>query len=336
MKSEQPPSLDDVLRELKKKLNTLWKNNPASQSSPDKQISGGAIATFVAIVLFFVWFLSGIFLVNSAEKAIILHFGRYTETKGPGLHWIPVFVYSRYVVNVEKLSTYEYNAELLTKEGNIAVVNATVQYRIDNVHNYLFHVSDPKQLLQQATASVMANVVQQGVADPAKITALLQQTLAPYQMGMVITDVAMKLSSPLDTNNDATSYANQTIAQARDKTAPLLSAAKVYQDQTIANAKAAVAPFLALLPVYQQSPEATRERLYSEAMQKVLMQSSVIVLDVTKNNNVVYLPLDKLAAQVADVAAKPTEKTSSVSVSLFPPRPSRPSYSSGVNNNVQN
>lgn len=331
---DQAPSLDEVLRELKKKLNTLWKNNPASSSSPYKQISGGAIAIFVAIVLFFVWFLSGVFIVNSAEKAIILHFGRYTETKGPGLHWVPVFVYSRYVVNVEKISTYTYHTELLTKDNNIAVADAAVQYRIDNIHNYLFHVSDPKQILQQATASVVANSVQKNIVDQAKITDLLQQTLAPYQMGIVVTDVTVKLSSPLDTNNDAVNYANQAIAQARDKTAPLLAAAKTYQEQMVANAKTAVAPFLALLPIYKESPEATRERLYTETMQNVLTKSSVVFLDVSKNSNIV-LPIEKMVAQVNETASS-APAPSGVSVSLFPARPSRPSYSGNGAANVQN
>ncbi len=43
------------------------------------------------VFLFALWVLSGFFIVSPAEQAVIVRLGRYTETLGPGPHWIPRF-----------------------------------------------------------------------------------------------------------------------------------------------------------------------------------------------------------------------------------------------------
>ena len=58
--------------------------------------------------------------------------------------------------------------------------------------------------------------------------------------------------------------------------------------------------FEQLLTEYQRAPEVTRERLYIDAMQSVLSSSSKVLVDVEGGNNILYLPLDKLAARASE------------------------------------
>ena len=46
---------------------------------------------------------------------------------------------------------------------------------------------------------------------------------------------------------------------------------------------------------YRKAPEVTRERLYLDAVQEVYTQTSKVMVDVEGGNNMMYLPLDKLA-----------------------------------------
>jgi len=49
------------------------------------------------------------------------------------------------------------------------------------------------------------------------------------------------------------------------------------------------------LAEYQKAPEVTRERLYLDAMQQVMANTNKVLVDVEGGNNVMYLPLDKMA-----------------------------------------
>ena len=55
--------------------------------------------------------------------------------------------------------------------------------------------------------------------------------------------------------------------------------------------------FNKLLAEYQKAPKVTRDRLYIDAMQGVLSNSTKIMVDVEGGNNLLYLPLDKIMEQ---------------------------------------
>ena len=52
---------------------------------------------------------------------------------------------------------------------------------------------------------------------------------------------------------------------------------------------------------YQKAPEVTRERLYLDAVEDVMTQSTKILLDTEGGNNMLYLPLDKIVQQSGSV-----------------------------------
>lgn len=365
-KQSGPPDLEAALRKLRQKLMQLFPANKRGGSNMFKGgnsgggMPGGALLAkikgagigMVVLVLLILWLFWGIFIVNPAEQAVIVRFGKYVGTVGPGPHWLPQFIEAAYPINEQKISTYSYDAEMLTKDENIVSVAVAVQYRIGDARSYLFNVVDPEESLQQATASALRQVIghtnltdvltsgreqiRQSVQDQ------ITKILARYNTGLLVTDVAMQpAKAPEEVKdafddaikaqedeqryeNQAQSYAMQVEPIAKGQAQRLLADAGAYQQQVVLHAKAETAPFLALLPGYIKAPAVTRERLYLETIESVLANSNKVLVDGQgANNSMFYLPLDKLTA----TAVKQT--TPAITVEN-PPATATPTTSSNV------
>lgn len=342
-----PPDLDEVLNRLHKKLNELF------NKGSDKKSGGAATPSFggngsvvglisIAIVIVVVWALSGFFIVDPAERAVVLRFGKYVETLNAGLHWIPRFIESKYVVDVQKISSYTYEAQMLTKDANIVSVSISVPYRIDNLENYLFKVANPIESLHQATASALRQVIGRTTLDEVltsgrekvrqEVKQQLTNILARYNTGIIITDVALQSAKAPDEVKDAfddaikaqedeqrfvnqaQAYAMQVGPIAKGTAQRILQEAKAYQQQVVLGAKADIARYLAILPLYKSAEQVTRDRLYIDAIEQVLNNTSKIIVDAGNGSNVMYLPLDKMvqssaARENAAVSATKSEMT---------------------------
>jgi membrane protease subunit HflK len=326
-KKQGPPDLDELLRNFIKKINTILGSKQVSNHSnkPRFEVNSLNLGIGLGLAFFLVlWFLAGIFIVSPAEQAVILRFGKYVETLGPGPHWIPRLLESKYVLNVQQIAEFPYQAEMLTKDENIVSVEMTVQYRIDNPRDYLFNVTDPNSSLRQAAASALRQVVGNTTLDDIltsgrqkvaqEVAEQITKTLSIYQPGIQIADVTLQSAKPPEAVTDAFDdaikaredeqrFINQAYAYA-EKITPighgqasrLLEAAAAYQQQVVLDAKAATAKYLAVLPVYQQNPQVTRQRMYIDAIESVLTKSNKILVDVKGGQNIIYLPLDKIVA----------------------------------------
>lgn len=334
---DQPPDLDEALKQLQSKLKKLFSNGKPKSGGPSKFNKGGseggagaslpdgsplAIVLLVAAAVF-LWALSGIFIIDPAEKAVILRFGRYVETVGPGPHWIPRLISSKVVVNVDRILDYSYSAQMLTQDENLVSVALVVQYRIANLEDYLFSVADPIDSLKQATSSALRQVIGATRLDQiitegrelwgANVQESLISILGSYKTGIKIVNVSPQPARAPENVQDAfddaikaqedekrfkeqaQAYEAQVVPIAEGNAKRITAEAKAGAEQAVLQAKGAVAEFLALLPEYLRSPQVTSQRLYLETMQRVLSRSSTIVVD-GKAGNLLYLPLDKLGA----------------------------------------
>ena len=156
----QPPDLDEALRRIHEKLKkAFFGGTGRSDKKSSSNSSGGLFAAMVLLIAFIIWVLSGIFIVDPAEQAAILRFGKYVETVGPGPHWIPRIISSKIIMNVDRVLDYAYSAQMLTSDENLVAVSLAVQYRIGDLQQYLFNVANPEESLQQATSSALRQVV---------------------------------------------------------------------------------------------------------------------------------------------------------------------------------
>lgn len=351
-KITKPKDLDDALNQLQKKFSSLFTKKSGSNSSSSNKSAFFGVG-MIAVALIVVWFVTGFFVVQAAEKSVVLRFGKYETTLGAGLHWIPRFIDSETTVDVQKVHTYTYpnsnDALMLTKDQNIVAVAITVQYKVSNPQDFLYNVVNPINSMQQATASALRQVIGQMNLDEILTTGReqlrqdvktqLDETLQRYHSGLEITNVLLKSAQAPDevkaafddaikAQEDEKRYINQAQAYAM-KVEPIaegqaqriLTAAKAYQQSIVLNAKANVAAFLALLPEYKLSPEVTRERMYLDAMQHVFTKSSKIVVDSGNGtNNLLYLPIEKMinAAENSKQNEANQEDAASVTPSNIP------------------
>lgn len=320
----QPPDLDEALKRFQDKLKKTFfggSNQPEGEAPSSR--GGGLLAILAALIVFILWALSGIFIVDPAEQAVILRFGKYVETVGPGPHWIPRIISSKIVQNVDRVSDFSYSAQMLTKDENLVAVSVVVQYRIGDLEDYLFNVSDPQESLQQATSSALRQVVGTTTFDQIitegreawgnSVHDNLVKILNQYKTGIVIVNVSPQPARAPENVQDAfddaikaredekrfkeqaLAYQAKVVPIAEGNAKRILEEAQAEAQQSILKAKGDIAEFLALLPEFTQSPAVTSERMYLEMMQQVLSKSSKVIVD-GKSGNLLYLPLDKLAS----------------------------------------
>lgn len=318
----QPPDLDEALKQFQAKLKKILTGGktkkPFNVSNPKP---AGVLAGLIGVTLFLLWALSGIFIVDPAEQAVILRFGKYVETVGPGPHWIPRFIETKTVVNVDRVSDYSYSAQMLTKDENLVAVSLAVQYRLNDLEAYLFNVSDPQESLQQATSSALRQVVGTTTLDELitegreawgkNVQDTLVKILDSYKTGIVILTVSPQPARAPENVQDAFddaikaqedekrfkeqayAYRARVVPIAKGNAERILAEARADAEKVVLKAQGEVAEFLALLPEYNKSPQVTSQRMYYETMQKVLSQTTKILVE-GKSGNLLYLPLDKL------------------------------------------
>ncbi|AHE66368.1 FtsH protease activity modulator HflK [Legionella oakridgensis] len=322
----QPPDLDEALKRLQDKLKKtfLGGSGKSDEERSGSNSGGGILAVIILLVAFILWALSGIFIVDPAEKAAILRFGKYVKTVGPGPHWIPRLISSKVVVNVDRVSDYSYAAQMLTKDENLVSVALVVQYRIGDLEEYLFNVADPIESLQQATSSALRQVIGQTTLDEiitegreawgSSVQESLIHILSGYKTGIVVVNVSPQPARAPENVQDAfddaikaqedekrfkeqaRAYEAQVVPIAEGNAKRILAEAKAFSEQAVLRAKGETAEFLELLPEYLNSPFVTGERMYLDAMQQVLSSTSKIIVD-GKSGNLLYLPLEKLIGQ---------------------------------------
>ncbi|MGA2655032.1 MAG: FtsH protease activity modulator HflK [Gammaproteobacteria bacterium] len=331
---QQPPDLDEVLRKMQERLNNVFGGRGNRKSRPENvadirppSASRFGVGLIIAVLLA-IYVLSGIYIVKPAERAVVFQFGRYVKEVGPGPHWVPLFIRSKEIVNVERIMDSTHSSRMLTSDENIIVVQLAVQYKVNNLPNYLFNVIDPNRSLKEATDSAIRQVVGQSTLDDVlterrseirdEIRKQIEETLAIYQSGLLITDVNLQPARPPEEVKDAfddaikaqedeerlinlaNAYRRRVLPTAEGQSQRILADARAYGAEVKLRAQADIERFNRLLPQYKNAPEVTRERLYLDTMEKVLGRVSKIVIDNPNGQQVMYLPLDQFMKKSSD------------------------------------
>jgi membrane protease subunit HflK len=317
--------LDDVIRNIQRRLSALFGRGSGSgggggQTSPSFGKGLGSVLVLIGAV----WIGSGIYRVDAQERAVILRFGKYLQTTGPGYNWhLPWPIERKIIVNVSRQYSVIDDASMLTADTNLVEVKSAVQYTQPDPLKLLFKVRDVEETLTQVSESAMREAVGQASLDKAlafdptiteRARFLLQRTLDNYDMGIRIlsvnlTDVNVP-EAVQDAQRDAIKadkdrqryqqeaelYRNDVLPRARGAAAKELQDAEAYRLQVLALAQGDTARFDQVLSQYERAPAVTRERMYLETMENVYKNSRKVVVDTKGSNSMIYLPLDKLIA----------------------------------------
>ena len=319
-----PPDLDELLRKLTERLGNLFGGRGGGGRAQGRKGGAGGPAVWLLVVAaVLVWLGSGIYIIDPGEAGVVLRFGAYARTTGPGPHWhapYPIEAVER--VNVTEIRTAQHKATMLTQDENIVEVEVAAQYLIESPEDYLFQVRLPDVTLRQVMESALREVVGRSKMDyilaegraevAAKTRQLMQAILQEYKTGLLITALNMQQAQPPAAvqdafadaikaredearfRNEAQAYANGILPQARGEAARLRQEAIAYRDSITENAQGEADRFVKLLGAYRQAPEVTRERLYLETVEKILAESGKVLVDVQEGNNLFYMPLDQL------------------------------------------
>jgi len=127
------------------------------------------------------------------------------------------------------------------------------------------------------------------------ISKVTMQNAQPPEQVQAAFDDAVRASQDRERQkNEGQAYANDVIPKARGASARLQEEAEGYRQRVIEQAEGDASRFRQVVTEYNKAPQVTRDRLYIEAMQQILSNSSKVLVDQKGGNNLLYLPLDKL------------------------------------------
>ncbi len=361
-----PPDLDDIFRKLSNKLNGLGKGKSGgtgggSSQEPNKPVSGRILGIAVAAIVI-LWAATGFYTIKEAERGVVTRFGEFSHLVEPGLNWKPTFIDSVRPVNVEAVRELAASGVMLTSDENVVRVEMNVQYRITDPEHYLYSVTSADDSLRQATDSALRGVIGKYTMDKILTEGRtiirndtqreIEETVRPYNMGITLLDVNFQTARPPEEVKssfddaiaareneqqyirEAEAYSNEVQPRANGQAQRILEEARAYKTQTVLEAQGEVARFAKLLPEYKAAPAITRERLYIEAMEKVLSNTRKVLVN-DKGNSLMVLPLDQMLKGGAQAPAASSGNSVTENLLRLPPASSAPSTSSRVNTTSQ-
>jgi membrane protease subunit HflK len=213
---------------------------------------------------------------------------------------------------------------MLTGDENIVDVDFTVFWLVKpkGAADFQFNIQRPQGTVRAVAESAMREII--GRSDYSNVTTvarqkieadvqkLMQEVLDGYRSGIQIQQVQLQKVDPpaqvIDAFrdvqaaradleravNEAQTYANRIVPEAKGRASQILQSAEAYAKQTVFEARGQTARFLKVYEEYAKAPDVTRQRLYLETMERLFGATHPIIMDSAGNNVVPYLPLDQL------------------------------------------
>ena len=342
-----PPDLDEVVRNLQRRLSALFGGGGGPRSVGTSGPGRGFGIGTIALVALAIWAFTGLYQVDAAERGIVLRFGKHVTTTMPGLRWhLPWPIETRQLVNIQTIDSFSETTRMLTADENLVDINLEVQFRRAIPLDYAFNVESPDTTLREVSESAIREIIGRSKLDyvlesgrldiVVRTKELIQRTIDAYKTGIEVTsvnlqdvrvpnEVATAQADAIRAREDrdrfsleAQAYANDIIPRARGAAVRQVQEAQAYRARKIAEAEGEAQRFVTLLAEYQRAPAVTRERLYIETIESVLASSKKVVIDSRGNGNLLYLPIDKLLEQsrrtrveASDAAAERPASTNS-------------------------
>lgn len=196
------------------------------------KIKPGHIWTALIILVVIIALLTGIFIVDQTEDAVVTRFGRLHRTVGPGLSYkVPLGIEKAFKIPTKVVQTMQFGfrtdqpgvttvysqadfsqeSEMLTGDLNIVDVTWIIQYRISDPVAWLFNVDDTQvsrteDNRQKTIRDISQSVVNQLVGDRAildvigsertaievEAAEMIQTVLNKYEIGINLTTVKLQ------------------------------------------------------------------------------------------------------------------------------------------------
>lgn len=326
--NQGPPDLDEALKKFQDKLNGMLGGSGKKSGGGSGKSGGGkprnsfALPGLLVIVALAIWAASGFYLVDQSERGVVLRFGEYQGIVEPGLQWNPPLIDDVRMVNVTRVRSVSQTQSMLTRDENIVEVEISAQYQVANPRDFVLNVRDPALSIENALDSALRHVV--GGTDMIDIltsgreilgssvasrlqtyldaygagirlqTINIESTSAPAPVIDAFDDVIRAREDRQRTINEGMAYANAIIPAAQGQAQRVVEQGQGYRESVVAEAQGQANRFNALLTEYRNAPEIMRERMYLDAIEEVFGSTPKVLLDVSENAPLMYLPLDQM------------------------------------------
>lgn len=265
-----------------RKENTNFNGTQTEQSkweadSKEKKIflkGGISSILFIGLLIFLA---TGIYQVGPDEEAVLLRFGKYSKTTGPGMHWYyPAPIGKKYVVKTTKVYRVEVGFKTLdigppakyqdipeeslmfTGDENMIDVDFSVQYKISNLKDYLFNVKNQYQTIKNASESALRQVVgskgieetltvgKEGIQEETREK--LKEILSGYKAGVMIIGLQLQDVGP----PQEVMQAFKEVANAREDRSRFINEANGYRNDIIPSARGQASQILNKAEAYKE------------------------------------------------------------------------------------
>ncbi len=265
----RPPSFEEMLRRSQNRFRRVLPGG----------FGTGTGVGLVALAIFVIWLASGFYVVRPDEVGVVLRFGAYARTTGPGLNYhLPDPIESALTPKVTRVNRIdigfrsEENATgqrvrgedipseslMLTGDENIADVNFAVFWYIKDAKAYLFNIRAPEHTVKAAAESAMSEVIGENPlamelsAGRATIESetkkLLQHLLDDYHSGIEITQIQLQRVDP----PSPVIPAFQDVQAALEDRVRLQNEAESYANDIVPRARGQAAAIIQAAEGYQQ------------------------------------------------------------------------------------
>ncbi|THD62198.1 FtsH protease activity modulator HflK [Phenylobacterium sp.] len=223
---------------------------------------------------------------------------------------------------------------MLTSDENIVDLTFSVTWRVSDAARYVFSTRSPDEAVKAVAESAMREVIGKTQLDPIltngrgqvqlETADLMQKTLDSWGAGVRIVEVQIRsVNPPQDVVaafrdvqsaeqdrdsavNEADAYRNRVVNEAKGDAARIVQYAEGYRQQAVLTATGDAARFNSIYAEYKRAPQATRDRLYLETMERVLARSNKVVISGKGITAPVILPPDVFRPRNAETVQPQT------------------------------
>lgn len=219
---ETPPDLEQVWKDLNQRLSRFLGQKGGGGDgggfTPDSSAARFGVGAIV-FVFIFVWLISGIFIVQEGQNAVVTTFGKYSHVNGAGMNWRwPYPIQNHEIVNVSQVRTIEvgyrsnvknkqaHESLMLTDDENIVDIQFAVQYKLKSAAEWLYNNRDQDEMIRQVAETAIREIVGKSKMDfvlyegrekvAMDVGTLMQQILTRYKAGVQIANITMQGVQP--------------------------------------------------------------------------------------------------------------------------------------------
>ena len=151
-----PPDLEEIIRKGQERLKAVF---DGGSGMPNRM---WWLVGVVAVAALFAY--NSFYQVEPNERGVVLQFGKYSHTTGPGLNYLmwPVQkVETVPVLDENQINFGEEQGEnlILAGDQNIVDLRFSVLWKISDAQKYLFNIRDQQELVRVVSESAMREVV---------------------------------------------------------------------------------------------------------------------------------------------------------------------------------